>query len=87
MIYEGGNLILTFVDWCDRSVPVTFRDVCRFDGRMNLTSTLTESLTMAFALFVNRVGYRIVLLPIANTYVYTLAIVVGDWTLRVSRLN
>ena len=31
MSYEGGNLILTFVDWRERSVRVTFRDVCRFE--------------------------------------------------------
>ncbi len=31
MSYEGGNLILTFVDWRERSVRVTFRGVCRFE--------------------------------------------------------
>ena len=31
MSYEGGNLILTFVDWRERFFRVTFRDVCRFE--------------------------------------------------------
>jgi len=29
--YEGGNLHLTFLDWRERTVRVTFRDVSRFE--------------------------------------------------------